>query len=59
MKTLVLGLGNPVHSDDGVGNQVTQILASEINSPEVTVVETSSSGLDLLGLVEGYQRVIP
>ncbi len=58
MKTLVLGLGNPIHRDDGVGNQVAQVLASEINSSEVTVVETSSSGLDLLGLMAGYPRVI-
>ena len=58
MKTLVLGLGNPIHGDDGVGNQIAEILKSEVSIPEVTVVEASSSGLDLLGLIEGNERVI-
>ena len=58
MRTLVLGLGNPIHCDDGVGNRIAEILASKITNPAVTVVETSSSGLDLLDFVEGYERVI-
>ena len=58
LKTLILGLGNPIHCDDGVGNRVAEILANKINGPEITVVETSVSGLDLLPLMTGYDRVI-
>lgn len=58
MKTLILGLGNPIRCDDGVGNQVAQLLAKEINNPEVTVTETNVSGLGLLDFISNYERVI-
>ena len=58
MKTLILGLGNSIRCDDGVGNQVAQILESEINNPEVTVTETNAIGLGLLDFILGYERVI-
>lgn len=58
MKTLILGLGNPILCDDGVGNRVAQILEREINNPEVTVTETNDAGLGLLDFLLGYERVI-
>ena len=54
----MLGLGNPILCDDGVGNQVAQILDSEINNPEVTVTETNAVGLGLLDFLPGYERLI-
>jgi len=58
LKTLVLGLGNPILCDDGVGNRVARILESKISSPEVTVTETNAIGLGLLDFLPGYERVI-
>lgn len=58
MKTLIVGLGNPLRGDDGVGNRVAQLLEKEIDNPEVTVVETNADGLGLLDLMSGYERVI-
>ena len=59
MKTLILGLGNPILSDDGVGLQVAAELKSRLNQREVTIIETSmSAGLDLLEQLVGYDRVI-
>ena len=58
MKTLIIGLGNPLRGDDGVGNRVAQLLEKEIDNPEVTVTETNADGLGLLDLVSGYERVI-
>jgi hydrogenase maturation protease len=58
MKTLVLGLGNPVRADDSVGLCVAQALATRLNSPEITVMEASVSGLDILDLLVGYERAI-
>ncbi|GAI29086.1 unnamed protein product, partial [marine sediment metagenome] len=40
MKTLILGLGNPILSDDGIGLRVARALQSKCNQPEVTVMET-------------------
>ena len=58
MKTLVLGLGNSILSDDGVGIRVAHEVANQLNNPHVTVVETSAAGLSLLDSIVGYDRVI-
>jgi hydrogenase maturation protease len=58
MKTLVLGLGNSILSDDGVGIRVTHEVANQLNSPQVTVAETSGAGLSLLDSIVGYDKVI-
>jgi hydrogenase maturation protease len=58
MKTLVLGLGNSILSDDGVGIRVAHEVANQLNSPQVTVVETSAAGLSLLDCIVGYDKVI-
>ena len=58
MKTLVLGLGNPILSDDGVGLRVAGALEGRLDPQEVTVMETSMAGLSLLDLLAGYDRAI-
>ena len=58
MKTLVLGLGNPILTDDSVGHRVAEEVRSRFDSPEIMVAETSLSGLSLLDLMAGYDRVI-
>lgn len=58
MRTLVVGLGNPILGDDGVGNRVAEVLQSKIGDPDVTVTETNAVGLGLLDLLVGYQRAI-
>jgi hydrogenase maturation protease len=59
--TLVVGLGNPILSDDGVGvivaYEVAQLLESK-NRNDVTVTEASVGGLRLMELMIGYDRVI-
>jgi len=58
MKTLVLGMGNTILSDDGVGIKVAHEVANRLNSPQVTVLETSAVGLSLLDSIVGYDKVI-
>ena len=58
MKSLVLGLGNPILSDDGVGIRVAHEVASQLENPQVTVLETSAAGLSLLDSIVGYDKVI-
>ena len=58
MKTLVLGLGNPVLSDDGAGIRVAQEVGKQLNDPQITVSETSAAGLSLLDSIVGYDKVI-
>ena len=58
MKTLVLGLGNPILSDDSVGFRVIQQLKASFDTPDLILVESSASGLTLLDLISGYDKVI-
>jgi hydrogenase maturation protease len=58
MKTLVLGLGNPILSDDGAGIRVAQEVDNQLNDPQITVAETSEAGLSLLDSIVGYDQVI-
>jgi len=58
MKTLVLGLGNPILSDDGVGIRVAQEVKDKLSDPQITVAETSAAGLSLLDSIVGYDKVI-
>jgi len=63
MKTLVIGLGNPILTDDGVGVKVAyeleRILATRHPPPvEIDVTEASAGGLRLMELMIGYDRAI-
>lgn len=58
MKTLILGLGNSILSDDGVGPQVAKELEGRLDPQEVTVLEGSLGGLSLLDLLADYDRAI-
>jgi len=58
VETLILGLGNPILSDDGVGIRVARALEGRLNQPNVTVIETSVAGLDFLELLVGYDKTI-
>jgi len=58
MKALVLGIGNPILSDDGVGIEVAREVEKNLNDPQVTVSETSAAGLSLLDSMLGYDKII-
>jgi hydrogenase maturation protease len=57
VKVLVLGVGNPILSDDGVGIQVARELRQK-GLPGVEVEELAASGLELLDVVLDYDKVI-
>jgi len=56
--SLVLGLGNTILSDDGVGIYVTRTLHDIIQDPLVHFKEASLGGLELLDVITGYDHVI-
>lgn len=57
-KTLILGLGNSLLCDDGVGIYVAAELKTRVDRPEITILETGVAGLSLLDLLVGYDRAI-
>ena len=57
--TLVLGLGNTIMSDDGIGPKVIEQLQQVGGLPEgVALLDGGTLGLDLLPHLEGIQRLI-
>ncbi len=56
MKILILGVGNPILTDDGAGIKIAQKLKEE--KPELEVIETSEAGIALLDFVVGYDKLI-
>jgi len=54
---LVLGVGNPILSDDGVGIHVARELKKK-DLEGVDVEELAASGLELLDAVRGYRKVV-
>lgn len=56
--TLVLGVGNLLMSDDGVGVHAVQRLEKRALPPGVEVLDGGTCGLDLLQFFEGVERLI-
>ncbi len=59
MKTLVLGVGNLLLSDDGFGVHLVRLLRERYKFPqEVEILDGGTLGLDLLPFVESADRLI-
>ena len=58
MKTLVLGMGNTILSDDGIGIYVARAAKERCQRDGVTFVEASVGGMRLLDVIKDYERVI-
>ncbi len=59
MKTLVLGLGNPLLGDDAVGLRVAQQLRERLAArTDVDVREEEAGGLRLMEAMTGYERAV-
>jgi hydrogenase maturation protease len=55
---LILGLGNPLQGDDGVGCRVVEALGARALPDNVEVTDGGTPGIGLLNLLEGRMRVI-
>ncbi|KYK29312.1 hypothetical protein AYK20_05815 [Thermoplasmatales archaeon SG8-52-1] len=58
MKTIILGVGNQILGDDGVGIHVVNALKEKIQSPDITIEEAVTGGMNLLELLLGYDKAI-
>jgi hydrogenase maturation protease len=55
---LILGIGNYLMGDEGVGVHVANRLQNTVLPPSVDVVDGGTGGFHLLGYFEGYETVI-
>jgi len=58
MKTIILGVGNQILGDDGVGIHVSDELKKRIKDPKITIDNAVTGGLNLLELILGYDKAI-
>jgi hydrogenase maturation protease len=59
MRTLVLGLGNPLLGDDAVGLKVATLVRERLDAmPGVDVAEEEAGGLRLMERMTGYDRAV-
>ena len=60
VKTLILGMGNPILTDDSIGCRLATAAKAALGAlPAIDVVEECSvGGLNLLDVIAGYDRVI-
>lgn len=59
LKTTILGIGNTLISDDGVGVHIVNKLSDEYSFPDdVTLIDGGTKGLDLLPFIEGSGRLL-
>jgi hydrogenase maturation protease len=58
MKTIVLGVGNLILGDDGVGVHVANEIKKQIKDPNITVDEAITGGMNLLDLILGYDKAV-
>ncbi len=56
MNTLILGIGNPILTDDGVGIKIARKFKE--GNARLKVIETSEAGIALLDLIAGYNKLI-
>lgn len=55
MKILILGMGNPILSDDGIGLRLAERLQKKIRGADVQM--NAMVGLNLLDQIIGYDRI--
>ena len=55
---LILGIGNDILTDDGIGPKIVQALKNDIDQENISFMTAASGGLDILELIKDYQKVI-
>jgi len=58
MKPIIVGLGNDLLSDDGIGIYAARYLMGKLKKSEADIVATALHGLALLEIFLGYKRAI-
>ncbi|NPV73237.1 MAG: hydrogenase maturation protease [Pelotomaculum sp.] len=57
-RTVVIGVGNLLFGDEGIGIHAVNELKKEALPPEVEVIDGGAAGLDLIFMLEGAARAI-
>jgi hydrogenase maturation protease len=55
---LILGIGNDILMDDGIGPRLVAGLQKNITAPEINFITASTGGMEILELIRDYQQVV-
>jgi hydrogenase maturation protease len=58
VKTLILGIGNPILRDDGIGPRIIRELQGQVSGPDIMFEETSLAGINLMETLTGFDSAI-
>lgn len=58
MRTLILGLGNPILCDDAAGLQAARQLYELLGDQDIDLVEAAVAGMQTVQLLSGYDRAV-
>ena len=58
IKTLILGLGNDILTDDGIGPRLVRDLAQMIDNTGVQFNTACCGGLEIMEFIKGYEKVV-
>ena len=57
-KTLILGLGNDILTDDGIGPRLVRDLAQMIDDPNIQFDTACCGGLEIVEYIKGFEKVV-
>ncbi len=58
MRTIIIGIGNPILGDDGIGLHIVQQLKEKITGKDIVFDEAMTGGMNLLDTLKGYDKAI-
>jgi len=57
-QVLILGLGNDILMDDGIGPKLAMELRNSVNDPHISFETAAVGGMELIEMIRDYQQVI-
>jgi hydrogenase maturation protease len=57
-KTLIIGIGNEILSDDGIGPRLVKSLSEIIDDPNVNFTTACCGGLEIMEYIRDYEKAI-
>ena len=57
-KTLILGVGNPLRGDDGIGPKIIELLQKESLPTSIHILDGGTDGLNLIEEIKPYPKAI-
>ena len=56
--SVIVGLGNPILTDDAVGLAVARCVHRRLADPQVALIEAAVGGIQLIEMLDGYDKAV-